>query len=204
VQNIWYIINEFTYNCKNCQKLIKLVFFAQNCRFESYLIIEVWGVIMFLLKLDDNLLIDKYSSMIYRIAYQYMKNKADAEDVIQDVFLKVIEKQPSFESEEHCKAWLIRTTANRCKDKLRSLWWRKTSSLDELNHCSSEFIPDELEELLLLPPKYRIVIHLYYYERYTLKEIAQILKINQNTVSTRLQRARQKLKLLIEEGEKIE
>lgn len=150
---------------------------------------------MVTLTVDDAIfteIIESYSTMVYRIAYQYLKNKTDAEDVIQDVFMKLLEKQPDFESDDNRKAWLIRVTINLCKDRLRSFWNRKTVSLTELNGHTVVNEITVFEELFRLPPKYRVVLHLYYYERYTINEISGILKTNPSTVNARLQRARRK------------
>lgn len=161
---------------------------------------------MGLLTVDDELfteVLTRHSDMIYRIAYQYLKSKSDAEDVVQDVFIKLLEKQPDFESDENRKAWLIRVTINLSKDRLRSFWRRKTIPLTEINDRAVEDKTAVFEELFQLQPKYRVVLYLHYYEYYTINEMADLLHTNPNTISARLQRGRQKLKLIIEEGEVI-
>lgn len=144
--------------------------------------------------------VEQYSDMVIRIAYQNLKNQADAEDVTQEVFIKLL-KQPKFNDEDHLKAWLIRVTVNLCKDLRKSAWFRKRQPLDEKWQPHSEKQLGILTEIWKLPKNYRNVIYLYYYENYTVPEIARILGENENTISSRLTRARKKLKLiLIEEG----
>jgi RNA polymerase sigma-70 factor (ECF subfamily) len=132
--------------------------------------------------------------MLIRIAFLNLKNMSDAEDLAQDVFLKLIEHSPNFESEEHEKAWLIRITINLCKDRLKSAWFRKSVPLDD----SLCFMAPEKSETLLsimeLPVKYRNVIMLFYYENYPIKEIAEITGMKDVTIGSQLQRARKMLK----------
>lgn len=138
--------------------------------------------------------VDKYADMLIRIAFLNLKNMSDAEDLAQDVFLKLIEHSPNFESEEHEKAWLIRITINLCKDRLKSAWFRKSVPLDD----SLCFMAPEKSETLLsimeLPVKYRNVIMLFYYENYPIKEIAEITGMKDVTIGSQLQRARKMLK----------
>lgn len=141
--------------------------------------------------------------MVVRIAYQNLKNQADDEDVTQEVFIKLL-KQPDFNDEEHLKAWLIRVTINQCKDLRKSAWFRKRQPLDEQWKPRGEKQLGILDEIWKLPKDDRNVIYLYYYENYTVPEIARILGKNENTISSRLTRARKKLKtILAEEGVKI-
>ena len=133
--------------------------------------------------------IDKYSNMVYRLAFANMKNKQDAEDVFQEVFLRYISKPRTFENEEHRKAWLIRVTINRS----RSLWsscFRKTEPLDDSLPAETTVENDLSEYLALLPQKYRTVIHLFYYEELSVKQISEILDAKESTVRTWLTRAR--------------
>lgn len=146
------------------------------------------------------LAVEKYSDMVIRIAYQNLKNQADAEDVTQEVFIKLL-KQPAFNDDNHLKAWLIRITINQCKDLMKSDWFRKRQPLDENWQPHSEKQLGIISEIWKLPKNYRNVIYLYYYENYSVPEIARILGENENTISSRLTRARKKLKIiLIEEG----
>jgi len=143
------------------------------------------------LRTDDCIdeVIDKYSNMVYRLALAQMKNKQDAEDVFQEVFLRYISKSRTFESEEHRKAWLIRVTINRSRSIL-SAWVRKTESLDDSLAAETNAENDLSEYLAMLPQKYRSVIHLFYYEELSIKEISEILDAKESTVRTWLTRAR--------------
>ena len=140
-----------------------------------------------------------YSKMIYRLAFIQMKTKEQAEDILQDVFVKLMGYNNNFESDEHLKAWLLRTTINCCKDHWKSAWFKKRASLDEISEIPMQASPTNstgfvTECVKKLPTKYRYIIHLYYYEEYSLKDIADILSLNENTVRTRISRARQLLK----------
>ena len=138
-----------------------------------------------------------YSGMVYRLALLRCGSRADAEDVFQEVFLRLVRRPPEFESEEHVKAWLIRVTIN-CSHKLtNSAWFRKTEPADELFGCAesgAEGSPELIEAVLALPEKYRTVVHLFYYEGYSGAEIARLLGISESAVRTRMQRAREKLR----------
>lgn len=141
----------------------------------------------------------KHENKLYRTALAIMKNKADAEDIVQEVFVKVMEKGPVFESQEHETAWLIRVTVNLCKSRLRLGWWKKTIPLFESYPAKTNEQHHLMETILSLPAKYRIVIHLFYYEGYTTREIAKITKQKESTVRSLLFRARQKLKIILKE-----
>ena len=146
-------------------------------------------------------LVTLYADMILRISYQYLKQTMDAEDICQTVFLKYLTAQPHFDTEEHEKAWIIRTTINACKDHVRSAYFRRTVSLEEAASVAAPVVPETtlLPALLSLPEKYRICIYLYYYEDYTGKEIAAILGKSEAAVSQYLSRGRQKLRNLLSE-----
>lgn len=143
--------------------------------------------------------VETYSDMIIRIAYHNLRNQADAEDVAQEVFLKLM-REEEFEDEGHRKAWLIRVTINLCKDMNKQAWNRKTEGLIETWEPFSNEQQRVLEELWELPKNYRNVVYLYYYEELTVSEIAKILKRKENTVSSWLTRARKKLKTILMEG----
>lgn len=144
--------------------------------------------------------VEKYSDMVLRIAYQNLKNQADSEDVVQNVFIKLI-KEPKFKDESHMKAWLIRVTINQCKDFNKMAWYRKTESLsDELMIPFTKEEQGVLEEVFKLSKNYRNVIYLYYFEGYSIKEIANILNKSENTISSQLSRARKVLKNILLEG----
>ena len=142
--------------------------------------------------------------MLFR-SYTYLKSTDDAQDICQTVFLKLLQKPRAFSSPEHEKAWIIRTAVNLCKDHLKSGWRRATVALD-----AAEAVPAPAEEegsllsaVNLLPPKYRTVIYLYYYEGYSVAEIAAILRKSQETVRTRLHRARGMLREKLQGGEDL-
>ena len=149
-------------------------------------------------------LVEKYGNMVLRLSYAYMKSQADAEDVVQEVFLKLIDKEPAFNDTEHEKSWIIRTTINICKNKLKCFWKRNVGSMENIKEfpCFDSYAEDShvLKAVLSLPEKYRIVIHLYYYEEYTTPEIAALLGKNTATVRSLLHRAREKLKLTLKEA----
>lgn len=144
--------------------------------------------------------VEKYSDMILRIAYQNLKVQADSEDVVQSVFIKLI-SQPKFKDEAHMKAWLIRVTINLCKDFNKIVWYRKTEGLsDKLMIPFTKEEQGVLEEVFKLSKDYRNVIYLYYFEGYSIREIASILNKNENTISSQLSRARKMLKNILLEG----
>jgi len=150
-------------------------------------------------------LVEKYSDMIMRIAYQNCFNKSDSEDIVQEVFFKLIRNIQELKDEEHLKAWLIRVTINLSKDYNKSSWYKKVEPIEE-KEASYNFDTEEseiLNELSKLKPIYRNTIYLYYYEGYKINEIAKILDLNENTVSSNLTRARKKLKEVLEVGGEI-
>lgn len=139
--------------------------------------------------------LEYYGDMVLRTAFSLVKNPADAEDMAQEVFLTLVQRQPAFESPEHQKAWLLRATINRCKSHFRSAWQRRTEGLDET--LAAPFTPAEsgvLAAVEALPLKYRQVVYLHYIEGYSTGEIARLLGRSQNTVLSQLSRARAKLK----------
>ncbi|MFR4988695.1 RNA polymerase sigma factor [Anaerotruncus colihominis] len=141
--------------------------------------------------------IELYSDMIRRICLLHLKNHADTEDVFQEVFLKYVLRGAVFESVEHERAWLIRVTVNACKDLLKSLFRRKTVSLEVLSEEAASISSEQyatLEAVLALPEKYKDVIYLHYYEGYNAREIGRILKKKENTVYTLLSRGRELLR----------
>jgi len=140
---------------------------------------------------------------MFRTAIAIMGGKAEAEDIVQDVFVKLFEKQPRFESLEHETAWLIRVTVNLCKSRLRSHWWKKTVPLLETYPAQTGEQQILMETVLSLLPKYRTVIHLFYYVGYSTREIAEITEQKESTVREQLTRARRMLKKFFEEGDQI-
>lgn len=148
-------------------------------------------------------IIREHADIIYRIALHNLKNPADAEDIFQDVCLTLLTKNAPLFDDVHIKNWLIRVTINKCKNLLKSSWQRNRDSLDAVADTPAEVSQSIPELVYSLPKKYRNIIYLYYYEEYTVAEIAEILKENKNTVNSKLQRARKKLKEILEEGENL-
>lgn len=146
-------------------------------------------------------IIRRYSDMIFRIAVHNLGNTADAEDIMQDVCIKLLTKCPEQRDSEHLKAWLIRVTINKCNSLHRFMRRRNHASIEECVHLEAPEQNGVMEEIWQLPKDYRNIIYLYYYESYTISEIAKILDKNPNTVSSYLQRARKKLKDILTEGE---
>ena len=134
--------------------------------------------------------VNEYTTMLLRVAYSQLNNRMEAEDTVQEVLLKYMEKAPVFQSEEHEKAWLLRVTINHCKNHLASAWFRKRADLDEGIPALDNEELEVVSAVAALPAKYRAVVHLYYFEGYSTKEIAEILHSRPNTVSSRLSRAR--------------
>lgn len=140
-----------------------------------------------------------YSNMIYRLAFSQTRNKSDADDIYQEVFIRYIKKKPQFETEEHRKAWLIRVTINCSKKFWTSSWMKKTVPLDETISFEMEDDTNLHYELLKLPMKYKAVIHLFYYENLSIEEISIFLNQKPSTIRTQLTRARYKLKEILKE-----
>ena len=148
-------------------------------------------------------LLDKYSDMVLRIAYTYLKNRADAEDIVQDVFLRIIDKKPSFNDESHEKSWLIRATINMCKNKVNMFWNKNKCSIDDVQEfaVSDKYNTDTsvFQAVMALGEKYRVVVYMYYYEVYSTPEIADVIGKNETTIRSLLHRARNKLKDMLKE-----
>ncbi|MBQ7966152.1 MAG: sigma-70 family RNA polymerase sigma factor [Ruminococcus sp.] len=145
-----------------------------------------------------------YADMIYRIALHNLKNEADAQDIFQEVCLTLLTKEAPLFNDVHLKHWLIRVTINKCKNFKKSLWQQRTESLaDYLPDGEIDFESQVLELIYSLPQKYRNVVYLYYCEEYTVPEIAEILGENKNTVNSKLQRARKRLRTILKEGDDI-
>lgn len=145
-------------------------------------------------------IVRKYSDLVYRVAFTMLKNKDDAEDIFQDVFIKICTENLSFMSEEHEKAWIIRVTKNRCLDFLKRSCNKNRSELDE--NIAKEEKEDNsyvTAEVMKLPEKYRIVIYLFYFEGYKISEISSMLELNESTIKSQLVKARELLKELLKE-----
>ena len=152
---------------------------------------------------DAALLFDTYGNAILRLAYSYLHNMADAEEILQDTLLKYLQKEPKLATQEHQKAWLLHVAANLCKNKLQYNKLRQAADIDEL----SEQLADEKQDSLsciwqavkALPIHYREAVHLFYYEGYSTAEIANILARKESSVRSDLYRAREKLKTLLKD-----
>ena len=148
-------------------------------------------------------LLDKYSDMVLRIAYTYLKNRADAEDIVQDVFLRIIDKKPSINDENHEKSWLIRATINMCKNNVNMFWNKNKCSIDDVQEfaVSDKYNTDTsvFQAVMALGEKYRVVVYMYYYEGYSTPEIADVIGKNETTIRSLLHRARNKLKDMLKE-----
>ncbi|MCL2774974.1 MAG: RNA polymerase sigma factor [Oscillospiraceae bacterium] len=146
---------------------------------------------------------ERHVSMIYRVSFSYMKNKADTDDIVSEVFLKLLKTDANFQNAEHEKAWLLRTAINLCKDSLKH-WRRKNENIDDYANLHSEtpFQTNEtLQAVMKLPERYKDVIYLYYYEGYTSEEAAKILKKPHSTIRNHLHEARKLLKGVLENEE---
>ena len=148
------------------------------------------------------ILIEQYKNTIYAIAFNVCKNAQDAEDVVQDTFIQYISLKKEFETEQHIRAWLIRVSINKAKNKNTSFFKRNTIPLEDY----METIPFESSEsfalfelVMKLPEKYRVIIHLFYYEDYSVNELSDILKISVSNAKVRLSRGRLLLKKTLKE-----
>lgn len=156
---------------------------------------------------------NRLADTIYRMALVILKNTADAEDAVSEVFLRYLKKPPRFRDRNHEKAWFLRVTINYCKDQLRKRKY-PTTDIENLSDLSTENIglqgnpigaqdfsaeQEVLQEVLALPDSYREVIYLHYYEGYTLKEIGRMTGTLESTLQTRLSRARKQLKMRLED-----
>ena len=155
--------------------------------------------------MDYEKIVTENIDFVYRVALCYCKNQRDAEDVVQDTFLKLIQSKQEFADGEHIRKWLIRVAVNECKNIWKSYWKRNVISLDKLEYEHESAGTEEQQELLQavmsLSPKYRIVVHLYYYEGYSVAEIAGITGKREGTIKSHLSRARALLRDKLKEGE---
>lgn len=138
--------------------------------------------------------VQMYSDMLFRIAISYTKDMASSEDILQDVFLHFLTDPTLFADEEHKKAWLIRVTVNECKKFHRNPWNQRKVPLTDSFHFQTEERNEVFWLVMALPAKYRIIVHLYYYEGLSVREISSLMQLKESTVQSRLLRARKKLK----------
>lgn len=143
-----------------------------------------------------------YQDNLFAVAFNICQNTQDAEDVIQDTFVQYYTTKKEFDSEEHIRAWLIRVAVNKAKNVTRTFWRRNKVSIEDSMETLTFETPESenlFETVMQLPEKYRIVIHLYYYEDYSVGEIAKILKLSESNVKTRLMRGRAMLREVLKE-----
>ena len=141
---------------------------------------------------------DAHSGAVFRLAMVFLGRRADAEDVVQEVFLRLLSRAPRFEDGEHRRRWLLRVTANLCRDQLRGFWRRRVTGLEETLPAAAPEEQEALSAVLRLPEKYKLPIHLYYYEGCSVGEIAKILQLGESAVKMRLKRGREMLKIELE------
>lgn len=144
-----------------------------------------------------------YSKTVYAVAFSIMKNSADANDIMQDVFLKFYQNMDKLTDDAHIRPWLITVTVNTCRNTLRSGWFSKTTARDvsEEGTYNEDFgeKSDLFYAVMKLPEKERVPLHLFYYEGFSTAEIAGLLKMKESTVRVRIMRGREKLKKLLKE-----
>jgi len=155
---------------------------------------------------DINRVMELYGNSIYRLSYYVLQNEHDAQDILQETLIKYMQKFQDFQNEEHEKAWLFRVSNNLCKDMLRFQKRNRFLNIDTLveQQDDSSFHEGETVGLLKthifrLQEKYKKVIYLHYYEGYSVKEMAYILKISEGAVKKRLERGRDQLREMMKE-----
>lgn len=154
------------------------------------------------MRIETRVIMEKYKDNIFSIAFNVCKNAADADDIVQETLIQYHTSNKQFDSEQHIRAWLIRVAINKAKNINMSFWRRISVPLEDYIDVLAFETPEAkglFEEVMKLPEKYRIVIHLFYYEDYTIKEIAGILKMSENNVKVRLTRGRKLLKKELQE-----
>ena len=154
------------------------------------------------MRLPVQQLIECYQTSLYAAAFNTCQNQMDAEDVVQETFVQYYTSKKEFENEQHIRAWLLRVVINKAKNINRTFWKKNRCSLEDYMETLS--FPDSqskdlFEEVMKLPDKFRIVIHLFYYEDYSVREIADILKLSEGNVKIRLSRGRALLRNSLKE-----
>ena len=146
-------------------------------------------------------LVSVYQNMLYRVALSHTGNREDAEDMVQETFLRWLRNRPEFDSEEHEKAWLLRVVINLCANLVKKKGNRGQAELLDIYPAADPEQHELMDTVMRLPPPYRDAVYLFYYEEYSTKEIAEILDQKESTVRSWLHRARQKLKGWLEDEE---
>lgn len=154
------------------------------------------------MRIATEVLVEKYKDHLFAAAFNVCKNAADADDVVQDTFFQYHTTNRQFENEQHIRAWLIRVAINKAKNIYLSFWRHKGVPLEEYMETLTFETPEAqtlFTEVMKLPEKYRIVIHLFYYEDYTIREIAKIMNVTESNVKVRLTRGRRLLRNVLKE-----
>ena len=141
-----------------------------------------------------SLFMTRYCDTVFRVAYSFVKDRSDSEDIVQETFLRLYRCEKTFSSEEHIKAWLIRTAANLAKNHVKSAWVSRRAELDDSIPAPQHSDSGLAEAMQKLDRKYSIVIYLHYFEGYSTKEIAPLLGLTESNVKVRLKRGRDKLR----------
>lgn len=144
---------------------------------------------------------DAYSGMLYRLCYLMLGGRNDAEDAVQDTFIRYMKARPDFDNEGHEKAWFIRVATNVCHDRQRFRFRQRAIPLDEAESQAAE--PEDstvLKEIMALPAQCKAPLYMHYYEGYSIEEVARILNSSESAIKSRMFRGRQKLKLNLQEG----
>lgn len=141
---------------------------------------------------------DAYGAAVYRLALAFLGQRADADDVTQETFCRLLYRAPSFTDENHKKRWLLQVAANLSRNQLRGFWRKQVTQLEDTLPAGAPGELDALNAVMALPEKFKLPIHLYYYEGYSVAEVADILKLGQSAVKMRLKRGRELLKLELE------
>ena len=144
-----------------------------------------------------NAAVRRYQDMVYRTALHALGSPQDADDAVQEVFLRLFRRGDGFDGEEHLRRWLLRVTVNCCRDTLKSPWRKRRTSWEEIPEIPVFDRPEQAalyREVMALPEKYRTVLNLFYYEEFTAREIGELLGVDTSTVTTRLARARRRLR----------
>lgn len=154
------------------------------------------------MRIETETLMAKYKDNLFAVAFSVCKNGADADDVVQDTFIQYHTLNKQFDSEQHIRSWLIRVAINKAKNIHYSFWRRTSVPLKEYMETltfETQEAETIFEEVMKLPEKYRIVIHLFYYEDYTIREMAEVLKVTENNIKVRLTRGRKLLRVALQE-----
>lgn len=148
-------------------------------------------------------LFNLFKNDMYRLAFSYTKNYSDSDDIVQSVFIKLYKNFNKFDDDTSIKKWLTKVTINECKNLFLSAWKKKVFPITDNEENITTYKKQStsyIDSLFQLPKKYRIVLFLFYYEDYKIKEISEILNLNESTVKTRLSRARSLLKEVLKGG----